>query len=237
MKKLAIVPARGGSKRLPKKNIKLLNGKPLINYTLEAVVNSNVFDTVILSSDDDNILEIGSKVNGVTPEKREQELAGDKVKVIDLIKKIADRPGYEEEYDVIALFLPTCPFRTAKDIREGFKLLSEDCYSVVSINEMKDPVQLTATIDDRDVIDPSAIINPSPLVTGNTRSQDFQKIYRVNGGFYIAWLKEFRNKDNFFQGTTKGYIMNKDYAVDIDEQLDFEWAEYLLKNEILKLDE
>ena len=101
MKKLAIVPARGGSKRLPKKNIKPLIDKPLINYTLEAVVNSGVFDTVILSSDDDVILEIGSKIDGVTPEKREAELAGDKVKVIDLIKQIADRPNYEETYDVI----------------------------------------------------------------------------------------------------------------------------------------
>ncbi len=235
MKNLGIVPARGGSKRLPRKNIKLLNGKPLIHYSLQAVVNSGVYDEIILSSDDDEILEIGSKIKGITPEKREAKFATDTSKVIELIKNIADRPGYVEKYDTISLFLPTCPFRTSQHIKEGFDLLEKDDFSVVSISEMKEPVQLTATMDERNIINPNAIINPSPLITGNTRSQDFKTIYRVNGGFYIAWIDKFVKQENFFQGQTKGYVIPQEYMVDIDEPLDFEWAEYLIKNNYLTI--
>ena len=90
---IAIIPARGGSKRLPRKNIRLLNGKPLIYYTLEAVKQSKLFSKIILSSDDDEILELGSKVDGITIEKRDKSLAEDNVKVIDLVKKIAKALG------------------------------------------------------------------------------------------------------------------------------------------------
>lgn len=235
MKKLAIVPARGGSKRLPRKNIKELNGFPLIHYTLRAVLDSGHFNEVILSSDDEEILEIGAELKGVTPEKRSAELAGDKVKVIDLIKAIADRPGYTEEYDIIGLFLPTCPFRTATHIKEGMTLLQEDDFSVVSVTTMEDPVQLSLTIGDDNVMNPEALLSPSPLVTGNTRSQDMETYYRVNGGFYIAWLKKFKEKENFFQGKVKAYKMERLYSIDIDYELDFEWAEFLIKNEYLKL--
>lgn len=234
-KNLAIVPARGGSKRLPRKNILPLNGKPLIHYTLEAVVNSGCFDTVILSSDDDEILELGQQVEGVTPEKRDTSFAGDKVKVIDLIKSIASRPGYTDEYQTIGLFLPTCPFRTARHVKEGFALLQPEDFSVVSCSEMQDPVQLTCSLSEEKIMNPEAIMQPSPLVTGQTRSQDFDKIYRVNGGFYIAWIDKFIHKDNYFQGQVKGYEMESLYSADIDYPLDFKWAEFLLQNKYIQL--
>lgn len=231
MNNLAIVPARGGSKRLPGKNVKHLNGKPLIQYTLEAVSNSGVYNDIILSSDDDAILSIANNVKGVTAEKRPSRLAGDKSKVIELIKEIAERPGYDEKYDTISLFLPTCPFRTAQHIAEGYKLLEKDDFSVVSVCEMSDPIQLSLTIDEATtVMNPNAVLDPSPLITGNTRSQDFQKFYRVNGGFYIAWLKKFKGKENFFQGQVKSYVMSTMNSVDIDNQIDFDWAQFLLNN-------
>ncbi|VXD10673.1 cytidylyltransferase domain-containing protein [Marinoscillum sp. 108] len=235
MKNLAIIPARGGSKRLLKKNLRLLNGKPLVQYTLEAVVDSGVFDTVILSSDDDDILGIAGNVKGVTPQKREAEMATDKRKVIDLIKDIAERDEVKNTFDTIGLFLPTCPFRTARHIKEGFALLTREDYSVVSITDMSDPVQLTLSMNDENLINPEAVLSPSPLVTGQTRSQDFEKIYRVNGGFYIAWLDKFRQKANFFDGRVKGYYIDKLHSVDIDYELDFEWAEYLLRKNHLSL--
>ena len=234
---LAIIPARGGSKRLPGKNVIELNGKPLIHYTLEAAVKSGCFDTIILSSDDDVILEVGALIDGVTPEKRPEEYSGDKVKVIDWIKAISDRPGYGDKYDKIALLLPTCPFRTAHNIREGMRLLTEEDLSVVSVCEMEDPVQLSMSIDEDGIADLGALINPSPLVTGHTRSQEFQTYYRVNGGFYIAWMNKFRQVDNFFQGRVKAYPMEKLNSVDIDYKINLEWAEYLLKNNHIKLED
>lgn len=234
MKKgIAVIPARGGSKRLPRKNIRLLDGKPLIHYTLEAVKESKLFSKIILSSDDDEILKIGSKVDGISIEKREKSLAEDNVKVIDLVKKIADREV--NNFDYIGLFLPTCPFRTSKHIVEGFELLSESDFSVISTTEMQDPIQLSMTIGNNDIANPEAVLNPSPLVTGDTRSQNFDKYYRVNGGFYISWLEKFIDKENFFQGIIKAYKMSNLHSVDIDYELDFEWAEYLLKNKHIQL--
>ena len=102
---------------------------------------------------------------------------------------------------------------------------------------MGDSVQLTMTIGEDNLIDPEAIMSPSPLVTGNTRSQDFDTIYRANGGFYIAWLDKFKKANNFFDGDrVKGYPMPRINSVDLDYPLDFEWAEYLLKNNHLQLE-
>lgn len=235
MKNLAIVPARGGSKRLPQKNKKELCGKPLIHYTLEAVTHSGVFDDVLLSSDDPEILELGAKVSGVTPEKREAQYATDTSKVIELIRAIAQRPDVKGQYDCIGLFLPTCPFRTAQHIKEGFALLTREDFSVVSITEMADPVQLSLSLGEDKVINPEALLQPSPLVTGNTRSQDFDTYYRVNGGFYIAWLDKFLEKENFFQGQVKGYVMDRLHSVDIDHPIDFEWAKLLINNQYVNL--
>lgn len=231
---LAIVPARGGSKRLQGKNVKLLNGKPLIHYTLEALVGSGCFDRIILSSDDDEILECGSEIKGVIPEKRDERFAGDKIKVIDLIKNIAARDGYVEQFDRIGLFLPTCPFRTAQHIKEGFELLKPNDFSVVSTCEMEDPVQLSMTINEENEAKLNALIDPSPLVTGQTRSQDFSTYYRVNGGFYIAWMKKFIDAPNFFQGKVKAYKMDRLNSVDIDYQINLEWAGYLLSKGYIK---
>lgn len=230
MSNLAVIPARGGSKRLPGKNIKPLLGKPLIHYTLEAVVNSEEFDDILLSSDDETILEIGSKIPGVTSEYRKPALAGDNVKVIDLVRSISMRDGYADKYEKIGLFLPTCPFRTAHHISEGIKLLDKESFSVVSVTEMDEPVQLSLTINENNDAKLNALLDPSPLVTGDTRSQEFSKYYIVNGGFYVAWMDQFVTKNNFFQGKTKAYVIDKLHSVDIDYQLDFEWAEYLLKN-------
>lgn len=235
MKNLAIIPARGGSKRLPEKNKKKLFGKPLINYTLEAVVESGLFTDIILSSDDQDILNLGAQIPGVTPENRNEQFATDTSKVIELIKAIAQRPDVRNKYDCIGLFLPTCPFRTAKHIIEGFALLTPDDFSVVSITEMGDPVQLSVSLGEDNIINPEALLQPSPLVSGNTRSQDFTTYYRVNGGFYIAWLEKFLQKENFFQGQVKGYVMERLYSVDIDNQLDLEWAEFLVTKKYINI--
>jgi len=236
MKRLAIVPARGGSKRLPRKNLLPLGGKPLVQHTLDAVRRSEAFSTVLFSSDDDELIAVAEAVPGVTCERRDPELAGDAVKVIDLVKRIADRPE-SAGYDQIGLFLPTCPFRTATHIREGLGLLTRDDYAVVSVCEMGDPVQLSLTLDpETRVIDPEALLRPSPLVTGQTRSQDFQRFLRVNGGFYVAWLEPFRERDNFFQGRVKGYEMSRLHSVDVDEAIDLELANLLLEKGYVKLD-
>ena len=229
MKRVAIIPARGGSKRLPNKNKLLLGGIPLIDHTIHAVASSGCFEKIIFSSDDDQLLEIASKNKVLSLEKRESSLATDKVKVIDLVKQIVHRKEYDD-FDQIGLFLPTCPFRNATHIKEGIELLNREDFSVVSICEMNDPLQLSLTINsETKVINPESVLSPSPLVTGNTRSQDFSNFYRVNGGFYISWLDKFRLKQNFFQGQVKGYLMSRLQSIDIDHDYDLDYANMLLE--------
>ena len=235
MKRIAIIPARGGSKRLPHKNKLLLGGTPLIEHTINAVASSGCFEKILFSSDDDHLLELASKRMELSIEKRDASLASDNIKVIDLVKQIAHRKDYDD-YDQIGLFLPTCPFRNATHIKEGLKLLDQEDFSVVSICEMNDPLQLSLTINsETNVINPEFVLSPSPLVTGKTRSQDFSKFYRVNGGFYISWLKKFRKKENFFQGQVKGYLMSTLESVDIDHDYDLDYANMLLEKNHISL--
>ena len=235
MKRLAIIPARGGSKRLPNKNKLLLGGIPLIVHTINAVASSGCFEKIIFSSDDDQLLQFASKNKEISLERREASLATDTVKVIDLVKQIAGRKVYDD-YDQVGLFLPTCPFRNATHIKEGVELLDREDFSVVSICEMNDPLQLSLTINsETKVINPESVLSPSPLVTGKTRSQDFSKFYRVNGGFYISWLKKFRKKENFFQGQVKGYLMSTLESVDIDHDYDLDYANMLLEKNRISL--
>jgi CMP-N,N'-diacetyllegionaminic acid synthase len=214
----------------------LLGGIPLIVHTINAVASSGCFEKIIFSSDDDQLLEIASKKKVLSLEKRSADLASDKIKVIDLVKQIANRPDFDD-YDQIGLFLPTCPFRNGTHIKEGIGLLEQEDFSVVSICEMNDPLQLSLTINtETKVINPESVLSPSPLVTGKTRSQDFSKFYRVNGGIYISWLKKFREKENFFQGQVKGYLMSTLESVDIDHDYDLDYANMLLEKKYISLD-
>ena len=199
-------------------------------HTIEAVVGSDAFEKIVVSSNDQDVLDLASEYPQVTGELREERLAGDKVKVIDLVKEIAEREDVKSVFDVLGLFLPTCPFRNADDVRGGVELLTPSDYSVVSVTAMREPVQLSMSVDEETkIVNCEALLSPSPLVTGQTRSQDFQKYYRVNGGFYMAWLDRFRLKDNFFQGQVKAYPMDEYRSVDIDYETDMRYAEFLIR--------
>lgn len=234
-KALAIIPARGGSKRLPGKNIKPILGKPLICYTIEAAIKSNCFTKIILSSDNEEILQVGRQYQEVDPEVRPDRLAGDQVKVLELVCEIADRADLKKNYDVIALLLPTAPFRQAKHIQAGFAALTPDIDSVVSLTTYEFPPQLSVTLEENQFIQP--VFKPCPLITGNTRSQDQKFIYRPNGGFYISWWKSFLVNQNFWKGKVKGYPMPRLASVDIDDQTDLDYAEFLLKQGAYQLDD
>ena len=161
MKRLAVIPARGGSKRLPNKNKLLLGGVPLVEHTINAVVSSGCFERILFSSDDDQLLQIASQISNLSNEKRNAALASDNIKVIDLVKQIANRPDFDD-YDQIGLFLPTCPFRNGIHIKEGIGLLEKEDFSVVSICEMNDPLQLSLTINaETKVINPESVLSPS----------------------------------------------------------------------------
>ncbi|HEX9879000.1 MAG TPA: acylneuraminate cytidylyltransferase family protein [Candidatus Binatia bacterium] len=226
-KSLAIIPARGGSKRLRGKNMQMLNGKPLVAYTVEAAVQSRCFEEIILSSDSEEILAVGRDYGATRPERRPDKLAGDQAKALEVVLDIVDRDEFAGKFEAVALLLPTAPFRQEADIRAGFELLDPDVDSVVSLTAYEFPPQLGVVVEERErLLKP--LFEPSPLITGNTRSQDQAPIYRPNGGFYTAWWKAFIRQRNFFKGRVRGYIMPRSASVDIDEEADLRYAQFLL---------
>lgn len=226
MKALAIIPARGGSKRLPRKNLRPLGGRPLVAHTLAAAADSGCFSRILLSSDDPEMLAQADDFEGVDPWPREEALSGDKVTALTLVESIIETNGFDAEYDVVALLLPTCPFRTAQHVREGFELLSEEVDGVVSLTTYEFPPQLSVTLGEENGYI-RGVFDPCPLITGDTRSQDQATIYRPNGAFYIQWMAKFMVNRNFWKGDVRGYVMDREDSVDIDDERDLEYAQFM----------
>lgn len=224
--RLCIVPARGGSKRLPKKNITNLCGKPLIYHTLDVV--SNLFDLVIVPTDSDEIIDIVNKHSSskITTIVQPEHLATDSSKVIETVRWVFDSEACKS-YDQIWLCLPTCPLRTEEDIILSKEFLTDSVDNVVSITDFEFPPNLGFNLNEDGFIfenDPS-----HPFQNDNTRSQDQPKVYRPNGAFYGSWAESFKIYRNFFGGNVKGVYMPRERSVDIDELIDLKLAELLLK--------
>lgn len=227
MKALGIIPARGGSKRLPRKNLRPLGGIPLVSHTLKAASESGCFERILLSSDDEEVLALAEAVDGVEPWPRAENLSGDRVTALTLVESIVEEGDFAEQFDVVALMLPTAPFRTARHLREGFERLDRDVDGVVSLTTYEFPPQLSVTVGEDDGFI-RGVFDPCPLITGDTRSQDQAVIYRPNGAFYIQWMDRFLVNRNFWKGKVRGYEMARDDSVDIDDARDLAWAEHLL---------
>ena len=229
---LAVIPARGGSKRLPRKNVQELGGKPLVALTIEAALRSEHFQRIIVSSDDDDILAIGASYDGVEAEQRPSRLSGDNVKVLELMLEFAERAELAAQYGMISLLLPTCPFRTGSDIRAGFELLTEDVDTVVSVAAYDFPHQKSLTIGDDGLASPS-----DSLLNGNTRSQDLSPTYHPNGGFYISWWQSLLKNRSWYIGRVRAYEMSSLASVDIDDATDLSYAQFLLDSGAIKLND
>jgi len=229
MSKLCIIPARGGSKRLPNKNITLLNNKPLVCHTIVAAVESKLFDKIIFTSDSDNILEVVSDYNNsnniedVILSKRPEWLATDTSKVIDTVDYYHKKNlGYEQ----IWLLLPTCPLRDYNDILLSNDLLTDDLDGVISVTEMEFPPTLGLNKDNENII--TAYDKSDPWVNGNSRSQDHPVVYRPNGAIYAQWSDKFKENKNFYKGKVKGYFMERSKSIDIDTEFDFQLVKHML---------
>lgn len=215
MKIVAVIPARGGSKRIPKKNIKLLAGKPLIAYTIEEAKKSEYIDDVYVSTDDDEIgnvaLFYGAKVI-----KRPAELATDEADtesvLLHAIKYL--------DHDYVVLLQPTSPLRTVRHIDKGIKLcVNLDADSVISLVEM--PLHFLAGRLHGKSYYPGYDIRP--------RSQEVDKKYRENGAVYVMKKYSFLKYKNRLCGKIKGFVMNTIESIDIDTLDDFKMCERILR--------
>ncbi len=218
---LGVIPARGGSKRLPRKNILSLNGKPLISYTINAALESSCIDEVVVSSDDKEILELSSSL-GAQALLRPDNLASDTASTFDVVKQVVE--SYPE-YTHIALLQPTSPLRTAKHIDEAAALMVEkQANAVISVCEMEhSPLwsnRLDASLSMENFLREEVI---------NKRSQDLDVYYRLNGAIYLVRIDRLLAERSFLlKKDIFAYIMDRWDSVDIDEAIDFEIAGLLL---------
>ncbi len=229
-KVLAIVPARGGSKRLPGKNRLVLNNKPLIAWTIEAGLNSSYVDRLIVSTDDQEIANISKEWGAEIPFIRPQELASDKATTVDTIMHaIKSVENSVESYDYILLLQPTSPLRTAKHIDEAVELMIEKgADSIVGVTEVPHPIEWSNTLPDNLSMDD--FINKESYFT---RSQDFPKRYQINGAIYLIKKGSLLSSGRMIsESNSFAYIMDKQYSVDIDDEFDFILAESLFKKAV-----
>ena len=222
---LAIIPARGGSKRLPRKNVLELAGKPLIVWSIEAGLKSKYVDKVVVTSDDDEILTI-SKKYGAETINRPEYLANDTATTFDALEHTINSL---EKYDYIVLLQPTSPLRNKKHIDEAIELLNEkDANAVISVCETEHS-PLWCNILDEDL----NMSNFLPKEVLNKRSQDLPKYYRINGAIYICKTEELlKNKGFFIKENIYAYKMDKKDSVDIDDEMDFIIATEIKKSKI-----
>jgi CMP-N,N'-diacetyllegionaminic acid synthase len=223
---LAIIPARKGSKRLPNKNILPLGHKPLINWTIEAAINSHLFETVIVSTDSEEIAEIANKAGAEIPFIRPLHLANDAASSIDVvIHAINHYKTQGKNFDYIVLLQPTSPLRTSTDITDAIKVLEEkEANSVISVCEMDHSPLWSNTLPS----DNSLKNFLKPEIQGK-RSQDLKTYYRLNGAIYICKTEALLMDQSFItKDKSYGFIMDKNKSVDIDSELDFKFAEFLV---------
>jgi CMP-N,N'-diacetyllegionaminic acid synthase len=214
-KVLALITARGGSKGLPRKNLLRAGGKPLIAWTIEAALDSESVDHVVLSSDDDEIIESALAYGCSVPFRRPIHLSTDTASSMDVVIHAIDQiPGF----DYVILLQPTSPLRTAAEIDGAFaKLKSLNAPSCVSVAEAYQSPYWMYKLDANE-----RLHNLLPVGAGVHRRQDLPGVYVLNGAIYIAkidWLRETRS---FVTNHTVAYVMNQRNSIDIDSIEDFE---------------
>lgn len=225
---IAIVPARGGSKGLPGKNIRLFCGKPLIFYTISEALKSKNISDVIVSTDSSDIAHIAESFGAKCLFLRPLELAGDNSKAIDnylyTVKRLNDEFGYKiQEFMVLQ---PTSPLRTSMDIDNASSLFYEKMAdSVISVTEFIHPPQWAKVIDNSGKIR-NYFEND---MSGINNRQEFLKAYIPNGAIYIFQLSLLERTYSYYSNNTYGYVMEQQKSVDIDNISDFEYAEFLMR--------
>jgi CMP-N,N'-diacetyllegionaminic acid synthase len=224
---LAIIPARGGSKRLPRKNVLDLCGKPLIAWSIEAGLKSKYIDKLIVTSDDEDILSI-SKKYGSDIIKRPEELSNDTATTFDALKHTIDNL---EKYDYIVLLQPTSPLRNEKHLDESIELLEQkNADAVISVCEMDHSPLWCNTLPENGSM--QTFLKEEVL---NKRSQDLDKYFRLNGAIYICKMDKFLNNKGFFlKENIYAYLMSKENSTDIDDEFDFLMTEYIMKYKNIK---
>ncbi|QBJ61965.1 acylneuraminate cytidylyltransferase family protein [Pseudoalteromonas sp. DL-6] len=224
---LAIIPARGGSKRLPGKNILPLAGKPMINWSIEAAKNVPSIARVVVSTDCETIANTAKAAGGEVPFLRPASLSSDTSSSVDVVRHTLEYfKGIGENFDYVLLLQPTSPLRTAAHIQGAIDLLAtKKADSVISVCECEHSPLWTNTLDDS-----LSLENFIPKNVNNMRSQDLPQYYRLNGAIYLTKVEQLLHEGVLMSGSSVAFKMDSHSSIDIDTKLDFMLAEAILRD-------
>ena len=228
---LFVIPARGGSKGIPGKNIKPLNGKPLIHYSIDYARNFVSDDQICLSTDSFDIIDIVGKSGLKVPFLRPAHLAGDQSSTFDVLKHAIEFFENQNKYfENLVLLQPTSPFRAKKHFEEAFLEASEEADVVVSVTEETQNPYYNVYEENE-----SGFLKISKGEGNYTRRQDCPAVYAFNGSIYIFKIEALIKADSFRDfNSIKKYVMEEVYKVDLDTPAQWQYCEYLISNNILK---
>ena len=219
---VAIIPARSGSKGLKDKNIKILNGKPLIAYTIEAAKESCVFDRIIVSTDSEKYAEIAIQYGAEVPFLRSSDNSKDNSTSWAVVKEVL--ANLDEKYDIVALLQPTSPLRTSEDIKNAAELFfNKNAETLFSVCETTHSMFWCSTLNED--LSAKDFIKKEYQIP----RQKLPKTYTLNGAIYLVKTDLIDNL-NLYGDKGFAYIMDKSHSVDIDDEIDFSIAELILKS-------
>ena len=224
---IAIIPARSGSRGLKDKNIRPLNGKPLLAYSIEAAVQADLFDTVHVSTDSREYADIAQAYGADVPFLREKQNAGDASSSWDAVREVLSKyKAIGKTFDISVLLQPTSPLRTAEDIKNACSLFVEKgAESLTSVTEVEHPVQWCFRLDRSFTMRDFAA---SPYKA--SRRQELETYYRENGAIYVVRTADILDPAfDFYTDRCAAYVMDRDRSIDIDTLQDFILAETIMK--------
>ncbi len=221
---LALIPARGGSKGIKNKNITLLQGKPLISYTINAAIEANCFDSITVSTDSQKIADISKSLGASVPFLRSEELANDTAKSEAVIFHALDEFKKQGKvFDIVVYLQPTSPLRTSEDICNCLDFfIDNNIKSLTSLSEVEEHPLFMRTINNENKV--SKVLNTA----SNIRRQDLAPYYILNGAIYINRTKDITQK-TVLNDNEYGYILPQNHCIDIDTQEDLKRVADILK--------
>lgn len=231
MKILYVITARGGSRGIPRKNIKLLGGKPLIAYSVELARSLSPDEDICVSTDDEEIIRIVEEMGLHVPFRRPAELAGDRSGSYEVLLHALDY--YENlgrHYDVMVLLQPTSPFRKEVFVREAIALYTPDIDMVVSVRAAASNPYYHCYKEESD-----SFLHPVMGDLKLTRRQDAPPVWEHNGSIYVINTESLRKKSMGEFTRCRKYVMDDMYSVDLDTLFDWKVAELLLRENLVSL--
>ena len=225
-KVLGIVPARGGSRRLPRKNITIVAGKPLLLWAVEAGLGSMIVDKTVLSTDDDSVADVATEFGVNDIMMRPKVLGDDDASMTSVIAHtLRSLENQGDHFGYLALLQPTSPLRTSRHIDSAFSLVEEkQVLGAVSVCSTEHPLEWMGKIGSDWVLD--SFFNETEM---EKQSQEFVPSYQINGAIYIVPVERFLKEETLFLSTGMvAYVMNRRDSVDIDDEYDLRMAEWLL---------